>query len=830
MWNPWQRSIWIAGIVTLSIVQPAWAQITPIQSIQVNTGAEGLEMIIETPIGETVQTTIFGEGTNLIIELNEAQLQLPEPSFRQDNPAEGIAAITAVQDTETRVRITVIGIDAQPTVNITRNPTGLTLLIPPVTAELAEEEEEDPPESDAIRVVVTAEDLEVEEGYRVPDASVGTRTDTPILQIPQSVQVIPQEIIQDQGSVTIGDTFRNVSGVTEARRSASLSPATGTVIRGFETNNLLRNGLRDRTLRFDAGLANVERIEFLRGPASVLFGQGSLGGTINIVTEEPQDEAAYGIEYVLGTYGFNRPAIDLTGPLNDEGLAYRLNVSYEFSDSFRAFEEQEFLFIAPTMQLIDTENTSLLVDLEYLRFQSSGTAPELPALGTVVDNPLGNVDFDVNLGEPSITENDTRLLRLGYRLEHRFNDDWLIRNEFLGAFRDSPDSVGITPIRLEPDQRSLVRLVTENPSQQSNYTLNTNIVGNFATGAIDHQLLLGMELSREVDEDIVNFRNLANIDIFDPIYQPESISAFIIPFQNIQTETNSIGIYLQDQITLLENLILVLGGRLDIVSQNYQDVLNPTEGFDRSETAFSPRAGIVYQPLEIVSLYASYTESFEPVIGRERSLNPLTNETILGDPFEPERGRQYEIGVKASLLDERLLATLAVYRLERTNVVTIGADSPASQVQVGEQRSQGVELDVVGEILPGWNVIASYAYTDAKVTRDNQFDAGNQLPNAPRHAASLWTTYELQSGDLQGLGFGAGLFFVGEREGDLNNTFSLPSYVRTDAAVFYRRGRLRASLNFQNLFDVEYYVSARNDVRVIPGQPFTVLGRIAWEF
>jgi iron complex outermembrane receptor protein len=238
----------------------------------------------------------------------------------------------------------------------------------------------------------------------------------------------------------------------------------------------------------------------------------------------------------------------------------------------------------------------------------------------------------------------------------------------------------------------------------------------------------------------------------------------------------------------------------------------------------------VFKPSENLSLYASYSKSFKPVIGRTKTFNATTNTLIEGDPFQPEKGSQFEVGVKANLFKDRLTATLAYYNLTRSNVTTSGVNETFSQLQIGKQRSRGVELDLAGQILPGWNVIATYAYADATITEDNRFPVGNRLVNVPRHSYSLWTTYELQSGGLKGLGLGVGLYSQGDRVGDLVNSFELPSYLRTDAAIFYRRDKWRAGVNFQNLFGIEYFEGARDRNRVIPGTPFAVTATLGVEF
>jgi iron complex outermembrane receptor protein len=188
------------------------------------------------------------------------------------------------------------------------------------------------------------------------------------------------------------------------------------------------------------------------------------------------------------------------------------------------------------------------------------------------------------------------------------------------------------------------------------------------------------------------------------------------------------------------------------------------------------------------------------------------------------------VGIKADWLDGKLSTTLAAYRLTKTNVITTDPNNPQFSIQTGEQRSQGIELDIAGEILPGWKVIASYAYTDAKVTEDNSIPVGNRLNNVPENQASLWTTYEIQQGDLKGLGFGVGLFYVGERQGDLANSFQLKDYLRTDAVLYYRKDRFKAALNIRNLFDIDYAKSSFGPVFINRGEPFTITGSVSWEF
>jgi iron complex outermembrane receptor protein len=821
-----------------TVAQASTAQVpVQVETVRLEIVANQLVLTLPTSQDIQLQPVQFQDGKRLIVDIPNAQLA--EDPFRQAAPTPEIAAIEIVQFNENTIRITATGVETAPTATARSDSQGLVLSLTGVhsdntAAALSPPVESDPetllPADNAIRIIVTGEP----ETYRVSESSVGTRTDTNIRDVPQSIQVIPEQVLEDQGIQEIGDALRNVSGVIQAERASTPLPGISAIIRGFETNNVLRNGLRDTNARFATAEDNIAQIEILKGPASVLFGQGNLGGTINLVTELPLDDPAYQLEYSSGQFALNRFAVDFSSPFSaDSSAGYRFNASYEFAGSFREFEDTEFLFVAPTVQLIDTENTSLVVDVEYLKFQSRETAPELPAFGTVLDNPNGEVEFDVNLGEPSLTSGEDLISRLGYRFQHRFNQNWTFRNEFLMSSRES-EGIGVTPSenretddRLNPGSRTINRFLTINPSRQTSYTLNTNLGGRFNTGSIEHNILFGVELLSDNLEDRVLIQQLAPIDIFDPEYDPDNTSNPQL-FQDQDNRTTSLGFYLQNQIYFLDNLILLVGGRFDIANQDNQDLIEERLSFTREDRAFSPRVGLVYQPIEPISLYASYTESFVPVNGREISVDE-NNFAIFGEPFVPERGKQYEVGIKADITDD-ISATLALYQLERRNVAAQGDNSPLAQVQVGEQRSRGVELDLAGEILPGWQVIASYAYTDARITEDEVLETGNRLPNVPQHAGNLWTSYQIQSGALEGLGFGIGLLLQSEREVGLQNFFSLPGYLRTDAALFYRRDRLQASINIQNLFDVEYYSAGRDYVRIIPGQPFTIVGKISWEF
>ena len=426
---------------------------------------------------------------------------------------------------------------------------------------------------------------------------------------------------------------------------------------------------------------------------------------------------------------------------------------------------------------------------------------------------------------------------VGYLLEHRFSDSWKLRNNF--RF-DSVDDSQVLTNRSQLDESTgiIARGWGNSEDSDETYALQTNVVGEFATGSIEHTLLFGVDLFR-FDRSTDNFfdedegGSAPPINIFSPEYglasRPnrdelsELALAGIVGRNITDLQTDTLGIYLQDQIEISEQWQLLAGGRFDIVDQESdRTVFGESSSSEQQDEAFSPRLGVVYQPIEPLSLYTSFTQAFVP--------NDSVDED--GELLDPERGTQYEIGIKGEMFDGDLSATLAAFNINKTNIAIDDPNLEGVSRPIGEVRSQGIELDVRGEILPGWNIITSYAYTDAEITEDDGSDIeGNRFEGVPENAVSLWTTYEIQRGSLQGLGFGAGLFFIGEREVDTDNSFQVPSYTRTDGSIFYQRENWKAALNFKNIFNIDYIESTGgNSLRLNPGIPFTVLGSLSVEF
>ena len=795
-------------------------KITRVTGIELEQTNNGLQVIFKTVAGsKRLVPLILPQGNSLAIDILDATLGFSiRNGITEVNPTPGISSIALNKIDDSRIRLTITGENQTPNAEVVPGRNNLVLSVTPDAATAQEPDE-------SIDVIVTGQTADND--YNVTDASVGTRTDTAIQNVPQSIQVVPQEVIEDQQVNNVTDALRNVPGIVPSDSNRTLF--NNPVIRGFgggfdfNIDVYRRNGLRDGQGASNTGdTANIERIEVLKGPSSVLYGQGSPGGIINLVTKQPLSEPFYEVSGEIGNFNFYRGTIDLSGPLDEnKNLLYRLNVAAETSESFIDFYDRDRYLVNPVVAWNISDNTKLTLEFEYRSIRSLNDAG-LPAVGTVLDNPNGELPLDRYAGEPDIDTQDTDTYRLGYNFEHKFSENWRIRNAFDTVLSRS-NSLRLINGSLDPDGRTLTRNYFDNGDgfDVNAYTLDTYTVGKFETGSVEHELVAGLELKRnEVRSNNTSFAPVqGSIDLFDPQY---GIATLIEPtrFTDRKVTNDGLGIYLQDQIALSDKFTVVLGGRFDILDEEVED-FNLDTNESQQDEGFSPRIGVVYKPIESISVYASFSRSLEQSVG----------ESADGSTFDPSRGTQYEVGVKGEISD-RLSATLALYDLTRTNVLTDDPDNPNPQfqIQTGEQNSQGVELSVVGEILPGWNITGGYAYTDAVITEDNTFTEGNRLNNSPENAVNLWTTYKLQQGSLQGLGFGAGLFFVGEREGDLANSFQLPSYTRTDATIFYERGKFKTALNIRNLFDIDYFEAADDDLEVFPGEPFIVSGSVTVEF
>jgi iron complex outermembrane recepter protein len=799
-----------AQTVTKWLSQSPTVRVT---GVKVNQTTTGVEVILETPQTATLEPTATTTGNTTTSTVPNAVLALPDgKEYRVENPVAGITSVMVTQSNANTIRVSVTGATAVPTVQVVAgSPTA------PTTAQAPTEPE--------LEVVVTGTR---KQGYSVPNASVGTKTGEAIRDVPQSIQVVPRQVIEDQGQTSFNDTLRNVSGVSQAQG--------GRIdIRGFRASeNILRNGVRnDRgggiTNSSNLDLEDVEQIEILKGPASVLYGGGEPGGSINITTKQPSKYPKYKVQTTVGNFSFFRPSIDLTGPLTeDKRITYRFNGFYENSGSFVDFVKSENFGLFPVVRAELGKDTTLTFDGTY-RKESGILRPRLPAIGTVLPNPSGNLRRSLFTGEPSFDRRNFDEVGIGYRLEHKFSDDWSVKNSFsFNSLADRFQSAAFDSV--SEDGRTANRTFQEQRDKKENYNFQADVSGKVKTGSIEHSLLVGAEFNRGVG----SFRNptfgefgaAAPLDLFAPVYGDLSGLAPLVPRFDEDSTGTSYGVYAQNLVSITKNLKVLVGGRYDITSQDRRDNTTGELLGNDPVGAFSPRVGVVYQPIEPISLYTSYSGSFTPSFGRDR----------LGSLLKPVTGQQFEVGVKGEFFDRKASATLAVFDITRRNdLVPDPVDPDNFEIQLGAVRSRGIELDLTGEPTPGLKLIANYAITDAKIAEDTRPEfVGERTINVPSNSGSLWAVYAPTEGNLKGWGFGTGLSYVGERVGNfpgaqLGERYNLDPYLRVDALLYYRRDNWKAQLNVENLLGTNYIESSFGG-DVLVGRPFTVKAQVGVTF
>jgi len=784
--------------------------ITRVTGVELNQTDKGLKVILKTLAGgQRLVPLILPEENKLVVDLLDANLAFGiRNGVTKANPAPGIRSVALTKVDESSIRLTITGEKQAPRAEVLPSPQNLVLSVNPqgTTAQTQPDQE--------IEIIATGE--AEDDNYNVPDATTATGTDTPIKDTPLSIQVVPQQVLKDRNVTELGDALETVAGVVSASGRGTSSSGPGFLIRGFDGEQF-RDGIAYFSLA-PLSATDLESVEVLKGPASVLFGQGQPGGIINLVAKKPLNEPFYEASFTAGSFNTYQGALDFSAPLNEsKTLKYRLNLSYENYESFRDSVNGERFLVSPIITWDISPDTSMDFYGQYVSDRETTDEGLLAFEDGVVDVPKERF-----FGE-DFAEFEQKQFNLGYRFNHEFNETLSVKHE-LQYIQFAPRRYGALADSFDESTGDLERIAYATGGDYNRFFTNAEVIGKFNTGSIKHQLLFGTEYRHDEEDPSFQFPPYSSINVFNPVYTEEPFQITPEFFRDDNVDT--VSVYLQDQIDLLPKLKVLAGVRFDHINQfrTTQDLGAPREEFEQSDSDFTPRFGVVYQPIEPISVYASYTTSFLPSFPEG-----------IGSPiFDPETGRQFEVGVKADVA-EQLSLTFAAFDIRKQNVLTEDPENPLLSVQTGELASRGIELNLEGEILPGWNVTTGYTYLDAFVSKDNTDIVDNALANVPDNQFSLWTTYELQKGDLKGLGFGLGFLSLGDRQGDLENTFTLPGYFRTDAALFYKGDNWRSQLNIENLFDIDYFSASPfsnsgSRLSVEPGAPITVSGTISVEF
>lgn len=666
----------------------------------------------------------------------------------------------------------------------------------------------------------------------------GSKTDTPVIEVPQSISVVTADQIRQQGAQTVSEALRYTPGV-DSEAFGYDARFNHLTIRGFQVDKYQYvDGLK-----FPAGNYAIpriepyglERVEVLRGPTSGLYGQNVPGGLINLISKRPSEETIREVQIGTGFPAQGQGAFDLSGAANAEkSVLYRLVGAGSFGDTQVDHTTDKRMFFAPSVTFKPTEDTKLTILSHVQRDNVEGwSGTFLPMQGTLLPNPNGRIPTSRFVGEPGYDHYMRDQNAIGYEFEHRFSDTLIFRSS--ARYADvNVDAPNVYPNGLEADLRTLDRDTLRFRDHVRNATTDNNITTKFDLGPTSHTVLAGLDYQWVRDRD--RFDGSAGptppLEIFNPVYG--ATLPGVIPMIDNDIEQRQLGIYLQDQIRL-SNWLLTLGGREDWAHGRITNMIVPNSApTTTNDTAFTGRAGLTYLFENGLAPYISYSTSFEPTVGA----------TYEGNLFVPTTGQQYEAGVKYQPAGSRMLITAAGYQLTQQNVLTADnrpAAPPFSQIQQGEIRLRGAELEAKVQAWNGWDLIGSYTFSDAVVTRSNS-DVngvpvqGRFVTSIPRHQTALWAKYTFDAGPLAGFGLAAGLRYRSSVYADDLNQLTVPPVTLLDAGLSYDLGKanpqwkgLTLNVNASNLLGKNYVANCQYGVCYY-GLSRTVIAKLTYRW
>lgn len=662
-------------------------------------------------------------------------------------------------------------------------------------------------------------------GYVASRSTGGSKTDTPVLEIPQTVNIITRDEIDAHVPQNISQAVAYTPGVV-AETFGQLAREDIFYVRGFDSPEYLDG---TRLLDFNRASLRIEpfgleRIEVLKGPASVLYGQNPPGGLVNLVSKRPTPDAQNLFELSGGSFGRVQGGLDLSGPIDSKKrFLYRLVALGRESDTQVDFSSDNRYYVAPNFTWRITDDTRFTFISHYQKDEIKGNSIQfLPVQGTLEFNPNGRIPTNRFVGEPDFDRFEREQYGVGYAFDHSFNPDWSFQQNL--RYADvSVNYRGVFPDGFDPlnpgDLRTTSRFAIQDVDRAGTFTLDNQIRGHFSTAQINHKVLFGLDYRHQSANRANAFGSASDLDLYNPVYgSPVDLSPADL---FVRSKLDQLGFYSQDQLRY-GHWLATLGVRYDLAS-NSTDRDNQFSGVftktRQDNEAFTYRTGLSYLFDNGIAPYFSYSESFDPVADTDFS----------GNPFKPSTGQQYEVGIKYQPTGYNAFLTVSAFHLTQQNILTPDPVNIGFSLQTGEVRSRGIEVEGKASLANGLNLTAGYAYTNAVVTKANEDEftpsqVGRQLTYTPRHQASVYLDYTLPAGTLAGVGIGGGARFVGSNFGDFGSrTFDddgnpvdippgrAPSYTLFDAAVRYDLEKLSKTLhgtqlavNFNNIFDREY--------------------------
>jgi iron complex outermembrane recepter protein len=659
------------------------------------------------------------------------------------------------------------------------------------------------PGSVAQSVVVTGQS----ESYAHETDNTATRMGITLMNLPQSVAIVNRSVIADQAVVTVAEALRNVGGV---RQTGTYFGAYDVLnLRGFtqsQTNTYFRNGARFAMLT-PLNAAALEQVEVLKGPSSIMFGQITPGGAVNLVTKRPLEDHRAEVMFRRGSFNSNDGIVDFTGPLwRRRGLFYRANFYGRRADSYRDQVNNDQWLLNPSLTWRAKPETTLRLDAEFDRGFTL-TDLGLAATDGRTFSSVERLPISRFLSDPSAQHRSYRRFYAA-ELDHAISRNWRARGFYNYSYmhRDVKQIAGTS---VAADLRTLNRRTNAFLQHWQNTLLQGDLVGNFSTGVGRHTLMIGADtLTSRLNGSQNSLSTAAPIDMLNPVY---GLPVNFVYGRNVPSKNRQLGYYIQDQIAFKNGLQFLVGARYNGV----QDFQSGTKDRD-----VSPRLGVVYRPQSWISLYGSFSQSFEAVNGFD----------FRNARFLPSLGRQIEFGIKNRWFGDKLSTTAAWFRLRRGNVLTPDPINVGFSIQTGLQQSQGLELEAQGAIRNNWRIIAAYTYLATSILRDNVIPIGNGFAGAPRHSGSVWSTHAFR-GPLSRLGAGWGIFYTGSVFGNVQNLYRVPGYTTVDAQLSYRLlERTKLQFNAKNLLNERFYIAGSNLLGIFPGAPRSFAASITTTF
>lgn len=656
------------------------------------------------------------------------------------------------------------------------------------------------------------------DGYVAKTSATASKTGTPILETQQSISVITRDEIEAQAAQTLGEALGYTPGVV-AEPYGSDPRFDSPIVRGFDGRQMqYLNGLR---MMRTAGappveIYGLERVDVLRGPASVMYGQGNPGGIINQISKRPRFENFGEAGLQAGSYDNYGAFFDVGGVIaGHDDLAYRLTGLGRLANAQTDELDNDRYFIAPALTWKPDEDTSLTI-LTSVQHDNPSTPSGLPPQ-YVIGGSGFKLPRDFYVGDKDFDHSSRTLTNLGYEFEKQLNETWAFRQNVRYSNLDwDYRSLGMSTLGLAADGRTLRRNATFQDESLNTFNVDNNLTADFSTGQLEHKVLFGFDY-RYFDNNVrTRFFQATPLDVLAPSYGgPITLISPTIDTR-VNSDLSQAGIYVQDELAY-DRWRATLGLRQDWASTSGTSLNGLTgvaRSLDQDDHKLTGRAGISYLFDGGIAPYVSYATSFEPVAGAS---------TLTGDPYKPTEGKQWEAGVKYQPEGWNGFFSAAVYDLKQKNVLrTVGGVSS----QIGEVHVKGAELEGVVSLAQGLDLHAAYTYTDAEIGAGT--DDGNRVENVPRNAASLWLNYTFQEDTaLAGIGVGGGVRHVGQRYGNSANTYDLDGVTLFDAAITYRKDGFNASLNVQNIAD-EKYVASCSSFGCYYGDGRTVMGKLSF--